>query len=76
MAKVYNVEIRWLYKGRYDKVIESRYTASSIRAAIGKALGEKREGWRERQYNVLNITATVLATQVDKNEAVEIVEEV
>lgn len=72
MAKVYSVTIVWLYKGRYERINESRHTASSVRAAIGKALAQKREGWRESQGASLKITATVLVTGVPKTDALAI----
>jgi hypothetical protein len=72
MAKVYGVTIVWLYKGRYEKSIESRHTASSVRAAIGKALSQKREGWRESEGASLKITATVLVTGASKLDALEV----
>lgn len=58
--KVYDIELTWLYKGRYEKSSSHRESGSNLRAAVGKALAHKRDGFRETPGNVIRIKATVL----------------
>jgi len=56
----YDVEMTWEHRGRY--LITERYhkKASNIRAAVGKALSEKRKGWREQSGRTLLIKVIVV----------------
>ena len=60
--KVYEIELSWLFKGRYEKEECHRVSASNIRAAVGKALAGKKDGYRESPGAVMRIKSTVLIT--------------
>jgi hypothetical protein len=65
--KTYQVVLEWMFKGRYDKTEVIRVEASTVRAAIGKAIGEaKLDGYREVSGTVLRVRSTVTMTSTEK----------
>ena len=65
--KTYLVVLEWMFKGRYEKTELIRVEASTVRAAIGKAIGEaKLDGYRETSGTVLRVKSTVVMTSTEK----------
>lgn len=58
--KSYEIHTRWNFKGRYEVGNNVRVKASTLRAAVGKALAVSRKGWREVAGRTLTIKVIVI----------------